>query len=120
MSRRQIIEIPTEGYDGREINNDDRAEMAGIFLEGFRRAFYWHESTEPMETVIADFLGNLMHYVDRLTIADAFACVDGPPEGTDPLDPGWKPNWDVILDRAYSYYFEEVDKEKAAREETGT
>lgn len=122
MTKRRVIEIPIEDYTGQEIDNDARAEMAGAFLEGFRTAHYWHESPEPMETVISDFVADLMHYVDRLTIeeSDNFDCVGGPPESTDPPDPDWKPNWDVILDLAYGHYSEEVEEERRERENAAT
>lgn len=113
MTKRRVVEIPIEDYTGQEIDNDDRAEMAGVFLEGFRAAHYWHESPEPMETVVSDFIADLMHYVDRLTIDEAECEV---PEGTDPLDPDWKPDWENILQRAYGHYSEEVEEERIERE----
>lgn len=95
----KLVVEPHEG--GNSDTNSDRAAMIRPFVLAYRRAYYFHfgddgEPDEPLETVIADMIGNLMHMADR---EDPDDMIESGGEGA--------------LDRGRTFYYEEIAEENA-------
>lgn len=92
-----------------ELTNDDRAEMVYEHLLRFRRENYFHldaagEPTEPLDTVLCDFLADLLHLADR-TLLDPDRAGKGDADGDKVLGA------DEAVTRALFHYTEEVELE---------
>jgi hypothetical protein len=89
-----------------EVDNDDRAAMVTPLVDAFSRSYYWHPGGEPLEDVVADLIGDLLHYCERLPEYELTTPRDED-EGYGPLD--WARG---LLDRAYQFYVDEYEEER--------
>lgn len=97
-----VMYDPPEAGD---ITNDDRAEMVRPLVQAFHDAYYWHPAGEPLATVIADIIGDLLHLVDRLD-ADQF---EGSP-----------PDANAVWEQGRNHYDYEIEEAALMEEEKST